>query len=173
MTVLRLGLVLIVSVAVLQACTATKTVNRAPVEDRGTPVPAVQSNAAASAVAKPVLPGAENAGKPGYYTVKPGDTVIRIALDNGQNWRDLVRWNALENPNLIEVGQVLRVAPPNSETLAVTRPVPTPVAAAQTLPASNAASLNVATPTAVSPPPHLQRPQMMTWAGYGLPAAAC
>ncbi len=68
---------------------------------------------AAEAAAKP-LPGAENAGKPGYYTVKPGDTLVRIALDNGQNWRDLARWNNLDNPNMLEVGQVLRVVPPAS-----------------------------------------------------------
>ena len=61
--------------------------------------------------AKP-LPGAENAGKPGYYTVRPGDTLIRIALETGQNWRDIARWNSLDNPNVIEVGQVLRVVPP-------------------------------------------------------------
>lgn len=59
-----------------------------------------------------VMPGAENAGKPGYYTVKPGDTLIRIGMDNGQSWRDIIRWNKLDNPNLIETGQVLRVAPP-------------------------------------------------------------
>jgi lipoprotein NlpD len=68
-----------------------------------------------------LLPGAENAGRPGYYTVRPGDTVVRIALDAGQNWRDVVRWNNLTNPNAIEVGQVLRVQPPVGE--AVTRPV--------------------------------------------------
>ena len=37
-----------------------------------------------------------------------GDTLIRIGLDNGQNWKDLMRWNNLVNPNLIEVGQVIR-----------------------------------------------------------------
>ncbi|WP_258316861.1 LysM peptidoglycan-binding domain-containing protein, partial [Escherichia coli] len=58
------------------------------------------------------MPGAENAGKPGYYTVKPGDTLIRIGLENGQSWKDIARWNNLENANLIEVGQVLRVVPP-------------------------------------------------------------
>jgi lipoprotein NlpD len=68
--------------------------------------------------AKP-LPGAENAGKPGYYTVKPGDSMIRIGLDNGQNWRDIARWNGIDNPNLIEVGQVLRVVPPNVDAAAV------------------------------------------------------
>jgi lipoprotein NlpD len=79
---------------------------------------------------KPLPPGQENAGQPGYYSVKPGDTLIRIGLDNGQNWRDIARWNRLDNPNLIEVGQVLRVAPPPAETVAVavkpadSRPLP-------------------------------------------------
>jgi lipoprotein NlpD len=85
-----------------------------------------------------VLPGAENAGKPGYYTVKPGDTLIRIGMDNGQSWRDIIRWNKLDNPNLIETGQVLRVAPPTPEPVAArpaavqaaSAPAPMPVASA-------------------------------------------
>jgi lipoprotein NlpD len=59
------------------------------------------------------LRGLENAGKPGHYMVQRGDTLVRIALDHGQNWRDLARWNGLDNPNLIEVGEVLRVTAPN------------------------------------------------------------
>ena len=107
----------------------------APVEDRSSgvrPQPGTVSDAT-----KP-LPGAENAGKPGYYSVRPGDTLIRIALDSGQNWRDIARWNNIENPNVIEVGQVLRVIPPagSSTEVAITRPV-TPVSA---VPAAAAAS---------------------------------
>jgi lipoprotein NlpD len=94
-----------------------------------------------------VLPGAEHAGKPGYYTVKPGDTLIRIALDHGQNWRDLVRWNTIENPNRIEVGQVLRVVPPVAmvaESGAVVRPVaPAGGVAAAAVPPVAAASPRV------------------------------
>jgi lipoprotein NlpD len=67
------------------------------------------------------LPGAENAGKPGYHTVRPGETLMRIGLDSGQSWRDIARWNGIDNPNVLEVGQVLRVAPP-PETV-VSRPV--------------------------------------------------
>lgn len=84
--------------------------NRAPVEDRGTSA----SQSLVSGVAMPdekILAGTENAGKPGYYTVKPGDTLIRIGLETGQSWKDVARWNNLENANLIEVGQVLRVTP--------------------------------------------------------------
>lgn len=48
---------------------------------------------------------------PGFYRVKPGDTLYRIALENGQNYRDIAAWNNLANPNQIEVDQLLRVAP--------------------------------------------------------------
>lgn len=63
---------------------------------------------------------------PGYYMVKPGDTLIRISLDNGQNYRDVAAWNNLEDPNRINVGQLLRVVPP--EGVAVARPVAAPPA---------------------------------------------
>ena len=108
------------------ACTTTP--NRAPVEDRAANAkPAAQG--APTSIPPPVdavkpLPGAENVGRAGYYTVKPGDTLIRIGLENGQNWKDLVRWNGLDNPNLIEVGQVLRVLAPGLDpNAASTRPV--------------------------------------------------
>ncbi|RZL10382.1 MAG: LysM peptidoglycan-binding domain-containing protein [Rubrivivax sp.] len=85
-------------------------IHKAPVEDRG--------RVGTGLSPARVPPGVENAGKPGYYTVKPGDTLIRIALETGQNWRDLAGWNSLDNPNLIEVGQVIRVAPPTAEETA-------------------------------------------------------
>ncbi len=51
---------------------------------------------------------------PGYYRVKPGDTLYRIALINGRNYRDIATWNNIQNPNQIEVDQLLRVAPPGT-----------------------------------------------------------
>lgn len=122
--------------AVLLLAGCASPTHRAPVEDRKPvvkPAPAVTAPAGAVAPGAPAtaevpppkpLPGAENAGKPGYYTVKPGDTLIRIGLENGQNWRDIARWSALDNPNIIEVGQVLRVVPPAPDANAVSvRPV--------------------------------------------------
>jgi lipoprotein NlpD len=96
-----------------------------------------------------VLPGAENAGKPGYYTVKPGDTLIRIGMDNGQSGRDIARWNKLDNPNLIEPGQVLRVAPPAPDA-PVARPAnAAPTAATASMPAaSSPAATPLPTPSA-------------------------
>lgn len=113
---------LLAAAAVLLAACGTRGPNHAPVEDRGTSMARPAAVAVDNGNAK-LLPGFENAGKPGYYTVKPGDTLIRIGLDTGQNWRDIGRWNNLENPNLIEVGQVLRVVAPPDNAVAVTRPV--------------------------------------------------
>ncbi len=127
---------------VLGGCASKGAPHKAPVEERtstsGRSAPSATESVAGAAKA---MPGAENAGKPGYYTVRPGDTLIRIGLDAGQNWRDIGRWNNLENPNQIEVGQVLRVLPAHlagvpaaGETGVVTRPVASatvsPVAAA-------------------------------------------
>lgn len=112
---------------VLAGCASSN--HRAPVEDRAKPAPVPGASSASGQAPAKVLPGAENAGKPGYYTVKPGDTLIRIALEAGKTWRDIAAWNGLENPNLIEVGQVLRVAPPVGETTASgvsTKPVTSP-----------------------------------------------
>lgn len=95
-------------------------------------------------------PGIENLGKPGYYAVKPGDTLIRIGLESGQNWRDIVRWNNLDNANVIEVGQVLRVVPPGADvpSTAARPPVATvPGTAAAAPPAGVAA----ATPGSLPP----------------------
>ena len=163
----RMPLLLLTLVVLLAGCASSK--NRAPVEERAaTPRPAATSSsgnepAAASAPAaepKPML-NAEHAGKPGYYTVKPGDTLIRIGLENGQNWRDVARWNGIENPNLIEVGQVLRVVAPSVDPNAVaargvtpTKVEPRPLDAkppAAPASASAAASAPAASPAASAP----------------------
>lgn len=99
------------ALAVLAAC-STPVGYHAPVEDRGA------DPALASKVDPATLPGAENAGKPGYYTVQRGDTVWRIATRHGQPWRNIVRWNELPNADVIEVGQVLRVVPPEGAAVA-------------------------------------------------------
>ena len=74
------------------------------------PAPAVDRNATAqSRAAVAVQPSG-----PGYYTVKRGDTLYRIALENGQDYKDIATWNSLVNPSAIKEGQVLRVAPPGA-----------------------------------------------------------
>jgi len=133
---------------VLAGCSSQSGL-RAPVEDRGRPVSvaipsAGQSSSSVGAAAGQAVNTDTNAVKPGYYTVKQGDTLIRIGLESGQSYRDLARWNALENPNRIEIGQVLRVIPP--EELVVSKPVvaakvvAAPLAPASAAPAKAAAA---------------------------------
>jgi lipoprotein YgeR len=53
---------------------------------------------------------------PGFYRVERGDTLSKIARSNRQSVQSIARWNNLTNPDSIEVGQVLRVAPPGNGT---------------------------------------------------------
>ncbi|GAB5099489.1 MULTISPECIES: peptidoglycan DD-metalloendopeptidase family protein [unclassified Caballeronia] len=55
---------------------------------------------------------------PGYYRVERGDTVTKIARANRTTVANLKRWNSLSNPDAIEVGQVLRVVPPEGSATA-------------------------------------------------------
>ena len=101
--------VLIALVALgLTACSTPPRTKPATITDRSTPV--------VSAPAQEPVP-------PGFYRVKRGDTLIRIALDNGQSYRDIAAWNNITDPNLIEVDQVLRVKPPPSSARVVTKPI--------------------------------------------------
>jgi lipoprotein NlpD len=98
---------LTISLGVLSACSTPS--RQAPVIDRPSP---------STSIYRPHVPPAaapsddSRSNAKGSYTVRRGDTLVRIALDHGQNYRDLVAWNNLRDPDDIKVGQVLRVAPP-------------------------------------------------------------
>jgi lipoprotein NlpD len=174
-----------VAAAVVVAGCASRPPVPAPVEARPVPsssvparatgAPTTPSPAGASATpraaapaapASPAAPGtapaaapteaADGTPRPGFYAVRPGDTLGRIALDHGQSWRDLARWNGLDNPNLIEVGQQLRVVPPGTEPgAAVARPV-TPAGRVESRPLegrASAASPSPAAPGSTATPP--------------------
>lgn len=92
----------IVSLAMVLGACAGSRIGRAPVETRELP----------RASAEPV--------KAGEYRVQPGDTLRGIGNLYSQDWKDLARWNSLSNPNVLEVGQVLRVVPPTNAVATVT-----------------------------------------------------
>jgi len=100
-TVARRG-ACVIALSLLAAC-ATR-LDQAPVVDL--------SSTLGTTAAQPAAP--LGPPPPGYYRVKPGDTLYRIALENGQNYRDIAAWNNLANPNAIEVDQLLRVVPPGA-----------------------------------------------------------
>ena len=155
---------LLLVLAALAACNSAP-VRRAPVEDRSSPVSASPAQEVAlakpaaaavspAAAAVPLPPGSENAGKPGYYTVKPGDTLARIGLEAGQSYREIARWNGLDNPNRIEAGQVIRVVPPGqSDDAVVTKPVASGKIMAAPLPAAGASAAVPTRPVTLTPVP--------------------
>jgi len=149
-----LGMALLLSL-VIAGCASNNT-GLAPVEDRGTLGTAPAVGTGTSDMTAPVKPppGIENLGKPGYYEVRPSDTVRKIARDTSQRWQDIVRWNNLENPDRIEVGQVLRVVPPVASAAApapAAAPVPAAAATATTAAAPAPAAPAVPAPAEVKP----------------------
>lgn len=95
------GVGAIVAASAFMAGCSSVSLNDAPVEDR--------SGAGQVGAIAPVTPTPA-----GHYTVKPGDTLIRIGLETGHSWKEIAAWNQLANADVIEVGQVLRVSAPGS-----------------------------------------------------------
>ena len=155
----------LLAVAALQLAGCSSPMpTRAPVVDRSTGnvntpnKPSVDAPAFAPIDSKPLpnLMNAQNAGKPGYYTVKPGDTVMQIGRNSNQNWRDIVKWNNLESANQIEVGQVLRVAPLDSNGVIKPSVIAAPAAVSPAAPSAAGAPLSPLPPvTPLSPLPPL------------------
>ena len=120
----------------LAGCGATP---RAPVVDRtlGTLGTVPQSGQASEIkpVVKP-LAAAVDAGAQSH-TVRRGDTLYGIALDYGQDYRELAEWNSLSDPNMIREGQVLTLRQPTGvrarPVTGVAAPSAAPLAAANDL----------------------------------------
>jgi len=136
----------------LAACgSAPRTV---PVVDRTTPAQPPSGPAATAGRESSRLVDADT------YIVKRGDTLIRIALDYGEDWRDIAQWNNLEDPNQIRPGQVLRVTRPGStaakpadNSVAQVTPVtPPPQSASRPLDTPAPASPTPAPATPATPP---------------------
>lgn len=54
-------------------------------------------------------PNVEEEKKYLYYTVKRGDTLSQIALRYGTTVNELVNLNSINNPNLIYIGQIIKI----------------------------------------------------------------
>jgi lipoprotein NlpD len=102
----------------------------APVEERSTK-PVRPAPIAAPAPPPPAVPEPDTRSP--AYTVKRGDTLYKIAFDNGLDYRELAAWNSIENVNVIREGQTLRLTAPGAPapagvTTTPLRSVPSPVA---------------------------------------------
>ncbi|RYF53052.1 MAG: M23 family metallopeptidase [Comamonadaceae bacterium] len=91
---------------------------------------------------------------PGEYRVKSGDTLTSIARANGQTVAALMRLNGLTNPNVIEVGQVLKVGAGSST-------------ASSTAGAATTASPSAARPRPAPPPGPTAASIALAWPADG------
>jgi lipoprotein NlpD len=94
-----------------------------PLAAKVEPVPAGKPLAAEEPSIKPYR---EGDWRPEYYVVKKGDTLYSIALDHGQDYRELAAWNNLADPGLIKIDQRLRLFPPDGAGEPAPQAVPLP-----------------------------------------------
>ena len=116
----------LVIIATLAGCAAKRP---APVSDARPPSAiATLRSEAKPAVLKPGSSAAPiETGR--LHTIQKGDTLISVALANGLDYRELAAWNNIVNPNVIKLGEVLRLTAPGNvplgaQTAAVEQPQP-------------------------------------------------
>ncbi|MBZ5975722.1 LysM peptidoglycan-binding domain-containing protein [Leuconostoc gelidum subsp. gelidum] len=86
----------------------------------------------------------------GTYAVKAGDTLYRIAANNGVSVADLANANSIQNINYISVGQVLNFAANATPAPAASTPAP---AASTPAPAASTPALAASTPAPAASTP--------------------
>ncbi len=111
-------------IAILAACAANRP---APVSDarpspaQGTTLSAGTSSTASTLVAVKPIDGER------VHVIQKGETLISIALQNGLDYRELAAWNNIENPNVIKLGESLRLTAPGTPVIvAGSAPQPKP-----------------------------------------------
>jgi lipoprotein NlpD len=116
------GVFALVAAALLASCGTTP---RAPVIERSPEArPAQTEPVRAATQPEPVRPVAQPSveARGDSYTVRRGDTLYGIALDNGLDYRELALWNGIADPNVIREGQVLQLKAPATQEVQV-RPI--------------------------------------------------
>jgi len=113
--------------------------------------------------------GSAVAQKPGYYSVRRGDTLYSIAWQNGLNFRQLAEMNAIRPPYTIYVGQSLSLVPaddvppkpsqdPVHEAAAPPPPRPVPAAVAKSGAIPSFGQKAQTGPTGTNTPPPVPEP---------------
>lgn len=126
-------------VATLAACAANRP---APVSDARPATPFASTRPDVPSSVKPVT-AAVPVEIVKQHIIQKGDTLISVALANGLDYRELAAWNNIVNPNIIKLGEVLRLTPPGSAMAAL------PSAAAEQVQLGTP----VATPLIITPVP--------------------
>ncbi|HVR92711.1 MAG TPA: peptidoglycan DD-metalloendopeptidase family protein [Casimicrobiaceae bacterium] len=128
----------------------------APVDERGPPIffPPPSPPPPAAVAREPEAP-------PRLYTVRRGETLAQIALEQGLDYRELAVWNNIENPNVIRVGQVLVLSPPGQAGTGPGGVVTAPLVTAPSIAPSNEARALMTSPGRGNTPTFKTEPRAM------------
>ena len=87
-----------------------------------------------------------------YYHVQKGDTLYSIAQNHGIDYRDLAKWNSIENPAAIKIGQKLSLSSPSqlAQPSIFALPEPEPSSVVKTIPEATSTSNDDPTSTVVT-----------------------
>ncbi|MDP1681281.1 MAG: peptidoglycan DD-metalloendopeptidase family protein [Burkholderiales bacterium] len=116
MNALEISLAALVMMVMIGGCTTTPS--RAPVIDR---LPSSQTPLPSK---KPAAKPKEPDWRPATYTVQKGDTLYSIALEHGQDYKELAEWNGIQAPYTIRISQILRLTSSQTETTTPLKPIP-------------------------------------------------
>jgi len=148
----------------------------------GPPAPIEQKGTAGTAPRPLPPPASRPAPRPAVadavateHVVVRGDTVHGIAWRYKLDHRDLVRWNALSNPDLIFIGQRLRLTPPSAPAARVpavtAAPAPRPASPPRPAPAPTVAAVAPVRATPAAParaaPEPTRGPLRWQWPAQG------
>ena len=95
--------ILLIVAALLAGCASSG--QRAPVVDRSEPPP--QTVVAVEETSKKIP--REKDWRPEAHTVQKGDTLFSIAFNYGLDYRELAELNGIQDPNMIQIGQKIRL----------------------------------------------------------------
>lgn len=111
-------------IAMLAACAANRP---APVSDaRPSPAPGSTLSTGAPTGVSTLVAVKPSDGER-VHVIQKGETMISIALQNGLDYRELAAWNNIENPNVIKLGESLRLTAPGAPVIvAGSAPQPKP-----------------------------------------------
>ncbi|BCB27569.1 peptidase [Sulfurimicrobium lacus] len=123
----RVAAFLLVLLMVTSGCSSTSRL--APVTDR---MPAGKKTAGKMAASD---------WRPKTHTVQKGDTLYALALEYGFDYKELAEWNGIGAPYVIRIGQQLRLASAQSDTVSVT-PLKPLAPVAESMAASEGSALN-------------------------------
>jgi lipoprotein NlpD len=152
------------------ATTAAPAPTPAPAETEPVikPAPAAEPVAVQKIDEPLARPYREGDPRPEFHVVRKGDTLYSIALDYGQDYRDLAAWNNLQDPGVIKIDQRLRLFPPEGvEAAAATAAAETSTQSAmktepkgRKLPYSEQALAQLSMPVPTKPPAATTAPEI-------------